>query len=75
MSHKVPAAAIWGLGVTQIVGYGTLYYSYSMLAPAVAEELAWSQQWVFAVLSVALLASALLAPSPGTGRTGSAQVD
>lgn len=65
MSHKVPAAAIWGLGATQIVGYGTLYYSYSMLAPAVAGELAWSQQWVFAVLSVALLASALLSPFAG----------
>lgn len=65
MSRKVPAAAIWGLGATQIVGYGTLYYSYSMLAPAVADELAWSQQWVFAILSVALLASALLAPLAG----------
>lgn len=61
----VPSSAVWGLGVTQIVGYGTLYYSYSMLAPAVAAELAWSQQWVFAVLSVALFASALLAPIAG----------
>ena len=56
---------IVALGFTQIVGYGTLYYSYSMLAPAVAEELAWSQQWVFGVLSAALFASALLAPLAG----------
>lgn len=63
--RKVPASAIWALGATQIIGYGTLYYSYSMLAPAVAEELAWSQQWVFAVLSAALFASALLAPVAG----------
>jgi predicted MFS family arabinose efflux permease len=62
---RVPASAIWALGVTQIIGYGTLYYSYSMLAPAVADELAWSEQWVFAVLSVALFASALLAPFAG----------
>lgn len=62
---KVPASAIWALGVTQIIGYGTLYYSYSILAPAIAEELAWSQSWVFAVLSVALFASALLAPVAG----------
>jgi MFS family permease len=62
---KVPASAIWALGTTQIIGYGTLYYSYSMLAPAVAEELAWSQQWVFAILSLALFASALLAPLAG----------
>jgi len=63
---KIPACAIWALGTTQIVGYGTLYYSYSILAPAVAAELAWSQQWVFAVLSVSLLASAILAPFAGS---------
>jgi MFS family permease len=64
-TDKVPVSAILALGITQITGYGTLYYSYSMLAPAIAAELAWSQQWVFAVLSVALLASALLAPFAG----------
>jgi len=63
--RKVPASAIWALGATQIVGYGTLYYSYSILAPAVAAELAWSQQWVFAILSLSLLASAVLAPIAG----------
>ncbi|MEP9389739.1 MFS transporter [Mesorhizobium sp. KR9-304] len=63
--RKVPTAAIWALGATQIVGYGTLYYSYSILAPAVAAELAWSQQWVFAILSTALLAGAVLAPLAG----------
>ncbi|PRD44914.1 MFS transporter [Phyllobacterium phragmitis] len=64
-SGKVAGAAIWALGATQIIGYGTLYYSYSMLAPAVAEELAWSRQWVLAVFSVALFASALMAPVAG----------
>ncbi|OBQ73369.1 arsenite efflux MFS transporter ArsK [Mesorhizobium erdmanii] len=63
---KIPASAIWALGATQIIGYGTLYYSYSILAPAMAAELAWSQQWVFAVLSVSLLASAVLAPFAGS---------
>ncbi|WP_214475232.1 arsenite efflux MFS transporter ArsK [Mesorhizobium sp. dw_380] len=63
---KIPASAIWALGATQIIGYGTLYYSYSILAPAVAVELAWSQQWVFAVLSVSLLASAVLSPFAGS---------
>ncbi|UVK37983.1 arsenite efflux MFS transporter ArsK [Mesorhizobium sp. AR10] len=64
--RKVPASAIWALGITQIVGYGTLYYSYGILAPAVATELAWSQKWVFAVLSASLLASAVLAPIAGS---------
>ncbi|MGE0280467.1 MAG: arsenite efflux MFS transporter ArsK [Rhizobiaceae bacterium] len=62
---KFPAAAIWALGATQIIGYGTLYYSYSILAPGVSAELRWSQEWVFGVLSVALLASAFLAPIAG----------
>ncbi len=65
MSDKVPAQAIWALGATQIIGYGTLYYSYSMLTPAVAKDLAWAPEWVFAVLSIALLASAVLAPFAG----------
>ena len=64
-NSKAPISAIWALGVTQIVGYGTLFYSYSILAPSVAEELAWSQQWVFAILSASLLASAILAPFAG----------
>jgi len=62
---QVPASAIWALGVTQIIGYGTLYYSYSILAPQIAAELLWSQRDVFAVLSVSLLASAVLAPFAG----------
>lgn len=63
--RNVPASAIWALGVTQIIGYGTLFYSYSILAPAVADELNWSQQWVFAILSASLLASAVLSPFAG----------
>jgi len=62
---KAPASAIWALGVTQIIGYGTLFYSYSILAPSVAAELTWSPQWVFGILSASLLASAMLAPFAG----------
>jgi len=62
---QVPASAIWTLGITQIIGYGTLYYSYSILAPQIAAELLWSPREVFAVLSVSLLASAVLAPFAG----------
>ena len=38
MTRKATWPVIWALGVTQIVGYGTLYYSYSILAPAVAQN-------------------------------------
>lgn len=59
------AAIIWGLGATQIVGYGTLYYSFSILAPEMARDFAWSVEWVFGVFSASLLFGGLVAPSVG----------
>lgn len=66
MSKPVPATAIWALGATQIVGYGSLYYSFSVLAPAIGASLGWSTEWVFGVLTVSLLVGGLV--SPFTGR-------
>lgn len=59
------AAVIWGLGITQIVGYGTLYYSFSILAPDMARDFSWSTEWVFGVFSASLLFGGLVAPSVG----------
>lgn len=59
------AAVIWALGATQIIGYGTLYYSFSILAPAMARDFAWSTEWVFGVFSASLLFGGLVAPSVG----------
>jgi MFS family permease len=53
------------LGLTQIIGYGTLYYSFSILAPAMARDLAWPVEWVFGALSIALLLGGLTAPIAG----------
>ena len=53
------------LGVTQIVGYGSVFYSYAILAPDIAVTFAVSGQWVFGVLSVAFLASSVAAPWVG----------
>lgn len=58
-------ADVAALGVTQIVGYGTLYYSFGILAPAMARDIGWSAEWVFGALSVALLAGGLVAPWTG----------
>jgi hypothetical protein len=58
----VPFAAVAALGVTQIIGYGTLYYSFSILAPDMANHFAWSTEWVFGALSVALLIGGFTAP-------------
>lgn len=59
------AVAIWGLGATQIIGYGTLYYSFSILAPEMARDFAWSTEWVFGVFSASLIFGGLIAPSTG----------
>ena len=56
---------IWGLGLTQIIGYGTLYYSFSILAPAMAKDFDWPQEWVFGIFSASLLAGGVAAPSIG----------
>jgi len=35
-SRKVIAGIVSALGITQIIGYGTLYYYFSILAPGMA---------------------------------------
>ncbi|MHC1548764.1 arsenite efflux MFS transporter ArsK [Phyllobacterium sp. K27] len=54
------------LGLTQIIGYGTLYYSFSALAASMAADFGWSQEWVFGVFSISLLAGGLAAPLAGS---------
>jgi len=56
---------IAALGLTQIIGYGTLYYSFSILAPDMARDFGWPTEWVFGALSGALLMGGLAAPVVG----------
>lgn len=60
-----PWRVIAALGLTQIIGYGTLYYSFSVLAPAMATDFGWSTEWIFGALSGALLIGGLAAPWAG----------
>lgn len=60
-----PTRLIWALGLTQIIGYGTLYYSFSILAPAMAADLGLPPDRLFAILSAALLCGGLMAPKAG----------
>ena len=62
---KAPAIAVWALGLTQILGYGSLYYSFTILAPDMAAGLGVSREWVFGALSIALFLGSLLAPTAG----------
>lgn len=53
------------LGVTQIIGYGTLYYAFAILAPAVAREFAVGPSHLFAILSAGLLLGGFAAARAG----------
>jgi predicted MFS family arabinose efflux permease len=61
--HKthVPAGIVSALGLTQIIGYGTLYYSFSILAPAMAKDLDLTLAEVFGVFSASLFIGGLSA--------------
>ena len=54
-----------GLGVTQIIGYGTLYYAFAILAPAMSRDLGATLPWLFGVFSIATLAFGLIGPASG----------
>ena len=76
IDRKIPAAALWALGLTQIIGYGTLYYSFSILAPAIAAEFGVPLEWIFGSISLGLLAGGLISPYAGglADRHGAARV-
>ena len=59
------ALAVLILGVTQILGYGTIYYSFGILAPSMAATLGWSVSSVFGAFSGALLVGGFVAPAVG----------
>lgn len=58
-------AIVAALGLTQIIGYGTLYYSFSILVPGMARDVGMSVEGVFGTFSVALLAGGLAASFMG----------
>jgi len=74
--NAISFATISALGLTQIIGYGTLYYSFSILAPGMAKDLGIALEQVFGVFSVSLLVGGLSAPIIGKhmDRIGAATV-
>lgn len=62
---KSSAWVVWALGLSQIIGYGSLYYSFGVLAPDMALDFGWPEQWIFAALSGSLLVGGLVAPISG----------
>lgn len=60
-----PATIVWLLGISQIIGYGTLYYAFSILADSTAASFGWPVSWLYGSLSVALFVGGLVAPEVG----------
>ena len=55
----------FGLGATQIMGYGTLMYAYAVLLPHMAKDLGLSLSAVFGTLSLGLFFGGLVSPVAG----------
>ncbi|MDX3930272.1 MAG: MFS transporter, partial [Shinella sp.] len=74
--NRVPAGIVSALGLTQIIGYGTLYYSFSILAPGMAADLGLTLAEVFGVFSASLFIGGLSATYVGRqmDRIGAATV-
>jgi MFS family permease len=58
-------ALVWMLGATQIIGYGTTYYAFAILAAPIADHVSWPVSWVFGALSLSLLVGGFAAPRVG----------
>ena len=61
LTPAIPARIVAALGLTQIIGYGTLYYSFSILAPGMASDLGLGVEQVFGVFSASLFVGGLSA--------------
>ncbi|MDX3806036.1 MFS transporter [Bosea thiooxidans] len=54
------------LGVTQIFGYGALYYAFTVLAPRITAEFGWVPEWTFGGFAFGLLLGGAVAPVTGS---------
>lgn len=53
------------LGITQIIGFGTIYYAFGVMVAPLGAELGLSQTFAYGALSAALLTGSLVAPLAG----------
>lgn len=58
-------AVVGWMGLSQIIGYGTIFYSYAVVAPGFAAEFDLPPALPFTVISVALLIAGLASPFLG----------
>jgi MFS family permease len=67
---------VLALGLTQTIGYGSLYYGYGVMAPAIAQDFGVGLDLFFAAFTIGLLVGGLAAPIAGReiDRRGARQV-
>lgn len=68
MTSRTPqslTSVIWVLGLGQVIGYGTIFYSFSLIAPGPSAEFGIGLPALFAILSAATLLSGLVGPRIG----------
>ncbi|TCR64131.1 MFS transporter [Bosea sp. BK604] len=56
---------IIALGITQVVGYGALYYAFAVLAPRMTESFGWAPEWTYGGFATGLLVGGAIAPITG----------
>ena len=67
-TSPVPNAGIGlilALGITQVAGYGALYYAFAVLAPGMTKSLGWAPEWTYGGFALGLLAGGFAAPLAG----------
>jgi hypothetical protein len=60
-----PWRAVSVLGITQIIAWGTIFYSPVLIAPLIVEETGWSLSFVMGGFSLGLLIAGLVSPFVG----------
>jgi MFS family permease len=57
--------SVLGLGITTTIGYGTLFYSFTIMSTQIQNEFSWSKSFVFGIFSLGILFGGFLAPLVG----------
>jgi MFS family permease len=56
---------VWLLGLTQIIGFGAVYYCFAILAKDISADFGWSHPQFFGCISLGLAAGGLVTPFVG----------
>ena len=59
------AKSVFGLGITTTIGYGTLFYSFTIMSVALESYFGWTKSFLFGVFSFGLLFGGLVTPYIG----------